>query len=44
MNAFLRFNQGMLSTPTPWRLWLLVLVVFNALAPMCFLLASRPGI
>ncbi len=37
MNAFLRFNQGMLSMPTPWRLWLLVLVSFNALAPMLFL-------
>ena len=37
MNAFLRFNQGMLSMPTPWRLWLLVLVAFNALAPMFFL-------
>ena len=23
--------------PTPWRLWLLVLVAFNALAPMFFL-------
>ncbi len=37
MNAFLRFNQGMLSMPTPWRLWLLVLVAFNALVPMFFL-------
>ena len=37
MNAFLRFNQGMLSMPTPSRLWLLVLVAFNALAPMFFL-------
>ena len=37
MNAFLRFNRGLLSMPTPWRLWLLVLVAFNALAPMFFL-------
>ncbi len=37
MNAFLRFNKGMLSMPTPSRLWLLVLVAFNALAPMFFL-------
>ncbi len=37
MNALLRFNQGMLSMPTPWRLWLLLLVASNALAPMFFL-------
>ena len=37
MNAFLRFNQGMLSMPTPWRLWLLLLVAANALAPIFFL-------
>ena len=37
MNAFLRFNHGIMSMPTPWRLWLLVLVSFNALAPMFFL-------
>ena len=37
MNAFLHFNQGILGMPTPWQLWLLVLVAFNALAPMFFL-------
>jgi len=37
MNSFLRFNRGMLSMPVPWRLWLLVLVGLNALAPMFFL-------
>ena len=37
MNAFLRFNRGMLSMSSPWRLWLLVLVAFNGLAPLFFL-------
>ncbi len=37
MNAFLRFNRGLLGMPVPWRLWLLVLVALNALAPMFFL-------
>ncbi len=37
MNAFLRFNRGMLGMPVRWRLWLLVLVALNALAPMFFL-------
>jgi hypothetical protein len=37
MNAFLRFNHGIMSMPTPWRLWLLVLVILNGLAPLFFL-------
>ena len=37
MNSFLRFNRGMLSMPVPWRLWLLVLVALNVVAPMFFL-------
>ncbi len=37
MNAFLRFNRGLLGMPVPWRLWLLLLVALNALAPMFFL-------
>ena len=37
MNAFLRFNQGLLGMPIPWRLWLGLLIVNNALAPMFFL-------
>ena len=37
MNAFLRFNRGLLAMPLPWRLWLLALVALNALAPMFFL-------
>ena len=37
MNSFLRFNRGLLSMPVPWRLWLLVLVALNAVAPMFFL-------
>ncbi len=37
MNAFLRFNRGLLNMPVPWRLWLLLLVALNALAPMFFL-------
>jgi hypothetical protein len=34
MNAFVRFNRGLLGMPVPWRLWLLVLVALNALAPI----------
>ncbi len=37
MNSFLRLNRGMLSLPLAWRLWLLVLVALNALAPIFFL-------
>jgi hypothetical protein len=36
MNAFLRFNQGLLGMPVPWRLWLGLLIALNALAPMFF--------
>ena len=37
MNAFLRFNRGLLAMPVPWRIWLMGLVALNALAPMFFL-------
>ncbi len=37
MNAFLRFNRGILGMPVAWQLWLLVLVAFNGLAPIFFL-------
>jgi hypothetical protein len=36
MNAFQRFNQGLLGMPVPWRLWLGLLIALNALAPMFF--------
>ncbi len=37
MNAFLRFNRGLLAMPVPWRIWLIGLVALNALAPIFFL-------
>ena len=37
MRAFFRFNQGLLSMPLQWRVWLLMLVSANLLAPLFFL-------
>ncbi|MBW2382362.1 MAG: hypothetical protein JRG92_01950 [Deltaproteobacteria bacterium] len=37
MNAFIRFNRGILGLPLPWRSWLLLLVGANLVAPLFFL-------
>ncbi len=37
MNAFLKFNKGMLRMPFHWQLWLLVLVTANVIGPLIFL-------
>ena len=37
MRAFLRFNQGLLSMPLPWRVWVLALVSVNLFVPLFFL-------
>ena len=37
MRGFIRFNQGVMKMPLPWRLWLLLLVSLNAVVPFFFL-------
>ena len=37
MNAFLKFNKGVLKMPIPWQLWLMLLVTANVVAPLFFL-------
>ncbi len=37
MNAFIKFNKGMLKMSTPVRLWLLVLITVNLIVPIFYL-------
>jgi hypothetical protein len=37
MNAFIKFNRGMLKMPLQWQLWVLLLVSANVVAPFFFL-------
>ncbi len=37
MNAFLKFNKGVMKMPVPWRVWMLLMVGANLIAPMFFL-------
>ena len=37
MNAFIKFNRGLLALPLPWRLWLLLLLALNVMAPLVFI-------
>ena len=37
MNAFLRFNRGILRMPLPWQAWLILLVTGNLVVPLFFL-------
>ncbi len=37
MNAFIKFNKGLLAMPLPWRLWLLLLLALNLMAPLIFI-------
>ena len=37
MNAFIKFNRGLLAMPLPWRLWLLLLLTLNLIAPLVFI-------
>lgn len=37
MEAFLKFNRGIMRMPTPWKVWLLILVGANMIAPIIFL-------
>lgn len=37
MNAFIRFHRGILRMPLQWRLWIVLLVCANVVAPMFFM-------
>lgn len=37
MDAFLKFNKGILRLPVPWRLWMLLLVFLNIVLPLFFI-------
>ncbi len=37
MNAFIKFNRSLLAMPLPWRLWLLLLLTLNLVAPLVFI-------
>ena len=37
MNTFIKFNRGLLAMPLPWRLWLLLLLTLNLIAPLVFI-------
>ncbi len=37
MNAFVKFNKGMLRMPVHWQLWLMVLLAANMMGPLFFL-------
>ena len=37
MNAFLKFNRGLLMLPVQWQLWVMLLVAANVVVPLFFL-------
>ncbi len=37
MNAFIKFNKGVMRAPTSVRLWLMLLIVFNLVVPLFYL-------
>lgn len=37
MDAFLKFNKGVMKMPMPWQGWLMLLVGANLIAPLFFL-------
>ena len=37
MNAFVKFNRGMLKMPIHWQIWLMLLITANVFAPLFFL-------
>lgn len=34
MHAFIRFHRGILAMPTPWKVWLALLVGVNLVVPL----------
>ncbi len=37
LNALIKFNKGLMKMPIPWRVWVLLLVLLNLVAPLFFL-------
>ena len=37
MNAFIKFNKGILKMPLPWKLWLMLLIFVNMIVPLFYL-------
>ena len=37
MNAFLKFNKGMLKMPLAWQPWLMTLVTANMIIPLFYI-------
>ena len=37
MRAFIKFHKGIMRMPLPWRLWLMLLIAVNMVAPLFFL-------
>ncbi|MFQ6022786.1 MAG: hypothetical protein ACE5NW_08700 [Acidiferrobacterales bacterium] len=37
MDAFIKFNKGLMKMPWPWQLWLMLLVAANLVIPLFFL-------
>ena len=37
MNAFIKFNKGMMSVPVGWQIWLLTLVIHNMIVPLFYI-------
>ncbi|MEE9609093.1 MAG: hypothetical protein V3U03_15245 [Myxococcota bacterium] len=40
MNAFVKFNKGLLGMPLPWQVWVMLLTALNAVVPFFYL--DRP--
>ena len=36
MNAFIKFNKGILTMPLGWKVWLMVLVAYNMVVPLFY--------
>ena len=37
MNAFVKFNKGIMSMPVGWQIWLLILVIHNMIVPLFYI-------
>lgn len=37
LDAVIKFNKGLMKMPIPWRVWVLLLVLLNLVAPLFFL-------
>ena len=37
IKAFLKFNKGLLRMPIGWRMWVMILALFNMVGPLVFI-------